>query len=491
MSSLALVFHKGPQDIKPVSLDLSTQLTSGETITGAAVGLISPSSVTASPITTDGVGVDFTVSGGLEGTTYGMRIDVTTSLSRIFNFTVAILVSSQVGVAYTVKNPDAVQTLLGEIYAGDSALARSVFSFPAAFDPAGGSITWTLLDSTGLEFSSGNAFEYIVNKTSGLARVEGRAVITVPSDVPVNVEGHAYQIRWELQHNGQSYFSFENLRVLARTSVPHGPEDVVEIRGDIATVGLVLPQAFDHVGVEVYTQAGSTLVVALSTNVEINKVPDGYYYTIGIDTTDLPVALENYVVMWKYWNDDRPSSKFRQTGRLFVVNPNILSVVDDVRMMVNRSRSVTSTDEVMFPVPYLLAFMRRGRDDFNGASGLLTNFDMTDATGSIRSFWLAYSELSALRSQFLVEGEKAFNFSGAAVSVDVDRTGYYEQAASAIQSRLDNDVKPFKQNLIKKGIISGTGNLDNIGMRRGAIGAVGITLSPAMNLGRYSRRGGY
>jgi hypothetical protein len=101
-----------------------------------------------------------------------------------------------------------------------------------------------------------------------------------------------------------------------------------------------------------------------------------------------------------------------------------------------------------------------------------------------------YSELSGLRSQYIAEGEKAFNFSGQAISLDVDRTGFYDSAASSLQSRLDNEAKPFKQNLIKKGLVSGTGNLDDIGLRRGAIGSVGINVSPASNWGRFSGKMG-
>ncbi|MEK9322795.1 hypothetical protein, partial [Escherichia coli] len=61
-------------------------------------------------------------------------------------------------------------------------------------------------------------------------------------------------------------------------------------------------------------------------------------------------------------------------------------------------------------------------DAFNGAYGQFTSFTMTNARGPIREYWLLYAELAAIQSQYLAEGEKAFNYQGAAISLEVDRT---------------------------------------------------------------------
>jgi len=98
---------------------------------------------------------------------------------------------------------------------------------------------------------------------------------------------------------------------------------------------------------------------------------------------------------------------------------------------------------------------------------------------------LMYAEVLAIESQYMAEGEKAFNFSGAAISLDVDRTGYLDNAASKIQSRLDNEIKPFKQNLIIKGQTSGDGSADLSKLAQGALGSVGITITPASPWGPY------
>jgi hypothetical protein len=114
---------------------------------------------------------------------------------------------------------------------------------------------------------------------------------------------------------------------------------------------------------------------------------------------------------------------------------------------------------------------------------------MLNAKGGIREYWLRFAEVMALRSQFLAEGEKVFNFSGQAISLEVDRTQYYQTLADNIQSYLDAEGKQVKQNLIKKGITAGDGDVSDLSaMRRGANGAVAITLTPATNWGKFTNR---
>ncbi len=483
----AVVVHKGPTEVKPYPLDISNSLQPGETLTGLSVVSVSPAGLTVSSPTINAPEISVTLSAGADGVSYGVLLQIDTNL-RTLNMTLAVLVSSQIGNTYTIRNPEAVQTLVDKIIAGDSAVGNALFTFRTGTDVANGYIKWELLDSNGIVYANGNAFEYIITNTGLATKVEGKGIITVPSDVPTNIDGHRYQIRWTLTlPDGQNFTTYENVSVLSRTTVPQGPEDTVELVGGTAALSIVLPGAFDHVTVELYKGSGSTLLVPAFEVTEKEKTPDGYFVQAFLDTTDMTASMEQYITVWRYWNDAKPNLKYTQSGRVFLINASVLSAVDDMKAYINRSYSqVAGQSDILFTVPYLLVFLRRGRDYFNGAHGMFTAFSMLDATSGIRSWWIQCAELEALRSQFIAEGEKAFNFAGQAISLDVDRTGYYDSAASAIQGRIDNELKSFKQNLIKKGITTGDGNLDNIGLRKGAIGAVGVNISPASNYGRFT-----
>jgi hypothetical protein len=159
---------------------------------------------------------------------------------------------------------------------------------------------------------------------------------------------------------------------------------------------------------------------------------------------------------------------------------------------VNKARTTLyGRPDLLYPVPTCLTWLRRGADAFNIAYGQFTNFTFTNALGGIREFWLLEAELAAIQAQYLAEGEKAFSYQGAQISLEVDRTSYLDTAANAIQSRLDNELKSIKTNLIIKGNTSGDGSADPSALRAGAIGAVGITITPANMWGRtgFVRRG--
>lgn len=488
MAAAPIIITKSPVEIFSETLDLTNILVAGASISTATIGLINPTgTLVINNIVISSPDVSLQFSGGTDGVTYGARLDITTSIGQTLSVTLAILVSSQLGNTYTIKNPEGIQTLVDQIQAGDVAVGNANFTFPVGTDLSNGYINWELLDTNGITYANGNAFEYLITNTALATKAEGRAIITVPSDVPINTQGQKYQIRWTLTlPSSGPFYAYENVTVLSAYSVPQGVEDAVEMQGDIAKLTIVLPQFYDHVGIELYQLSGSMNLVAFTEVQEKYKTADGYYCVAHIDTTTIPVALEHYIVVWKYWNDAKPNEVYRQTGRLFVTNASILSATDDVRSFIQRAdTTLAHQQDLVFSVPALMTFLRMGRDHFNGAYGTLTQFDMTDATAAIRAFWIMHANVQALRAQFLAEGEKAFNFSGQSIQLDVDRTQYYTQLASEIQQQLDNECKAFKQNLIKKGIVTGTGNCDDISLRLGAIGSIALSITPASNFSRF------
>lgn len=485
-----LVYVKYPADTRVENIDLVAELTGGESLVSATLGAITPSGMVVGAPTVAGSVLTISLGAGADGVTYGFNVNVLTSLGRTLVVSIAVAINSQLAHQYQVRNPDAFNTLLGELDAGDAAVGRGHFLFPAGFNASGGYITWELIDQEGVFYSSGNAFSYTVVNNGVSTKISGEAVVNVPTDVPVTLDGQQYQLRWKLTIGTQEYFTFENLRVNAPLTVPQGADDVVEMVGDTARFSLTLDKPYDVVGLEVYRD--NELIVPFVRVVDIRRVADGYLYRGDIDTSAFPqvtASLEPYVVSWVYSMAADATHKNRQMSRLFVVNASILSATESMRDMINKAvMTIAHRQDLVFTVPALLSFLREGRDAFNGAWGMFTNFTMTNAKGPIRYFWLNYAEVRALRSQFLAEGEKVFNFSGQAISLDVDRTGYYSQLADNLQQVLDNEAKPVKQNLIKKGVMGGDGSDPGTGLHQGATGAVGITMTPATQYGKYAAR---
>lgn len=495
------VYFKDTVQDTVVLADITSLLNAGETISTIVAGTLSPQSTPAlTAMITSGISpqVLIALSGGVNNTSYGFKLTVTTN-ARVFLVSCVVTAADKEFVPYTTQNPDAYQDLVDEVEAGKAAIGTAIFSFPPTIDPRGGFVTWELLASDGTVYAAGNAYEYNVQSNGLSNTVIGKAVISIPSTVPPSLDGQRYQLRYTLElpqsigvspdpttglQGQNTFFQFEGIRVVGLNTVPLGTQPSVELKGVPATVSIVVDRPYDNVTVELWS--GGTQLSPPSQITDFERTADGWYYAGVIDTSQMEVSLVPYQMVWKYWASTNAAMVYQESADFWVINPSIMSAISDVKAKVSKARTTLyGAPDLIYSTPTILTWLRRGADQFNGAYGQFTSFTFTNALGVIREYWLMCAELSALESQYLAEGEKAFNFQGAAITLDVDRTQYLDNAASKIQSKLDNELKSIKVNLIIKGNTGGDGSADPSRLRAGAIGAVGITITPASMWGRY------
>lgn len=501
MSNVFVFFSQAGQNTL-VQADLTSLIQSGEAIVSIVASAASPATTPALTATIEsGIapGVQLLLSGGVASTSYGVILTVTTN-ARVLLITCAITVQSQASFTpYTTQAPDAFVELVDQLEAGSGAMATAVFTFPPNVDPAGGYVAWELLADDGTVYAGGNAFDYIVRQNGISTMVIAKSVVSVPTTVPPTADGQRYQLRYTLElptSNGiqpdpesnaspqSTFFLFENIRVVGLNTTPLGVEPTVEMSGQPATLSLVTSRIFDSVNVTVYLD--NAVILPTSAMPPPVRVANGYLYSGVIPTVSLPVTLLPYSVVWNYSMSSNPGQVFQERADLYIVNSTMLSAIWDVKAKINKARTTLyGHPDLLYPEATIMTWLRRGADGFNGAYGQFTNFTMINAKGVIREFWLMYAELAAIASSYLAEGEKAFNFQGAAISLDVDRTSYLDNAESKLQSRIDNEVKAIKSNLIIKGQTSGDGSADVTQLAPGAIGAVGITITPASMWGAW------
>ncbi len=480
------VFSKDPQGDVEVLVDLTFDLKYGEVVQNivleATTPITDPQLTTSQVTAVDDPMVKILLTGGYENVQYGFKVVMTTN-AKVSSYLVATTVQGPDFIPYTTSDPNSYVDLVDTIQAGQSAIGTAVFMFPAEIDPSGGYVTWEFMDAEGTVYSQGNAFDYQI-QASGLANtVLARSVINCPSSVPESTINSKYQLRYTLKlksldpTNQQTYYSTENVTVVGLTTTPLGTQDQIELVGKPAKLSIVLDKLYDNVMVEVFANNAS---IGSAPVTQYERVGSGYYYAASIDTTVMQPSLENYDVVWSYSNNSDPSSIFSESARLWISTPSILTAVNDLKSRVNKAHTTLyGTSDLIFPSEVVMVWLRRGMDMFNGYQGLFTTFTMTNAKGGVREYWLMCSEVGALLSQELAEAEKQFDFQGAAISLSVDHAAAYGALADKIQSRLDSDLKPTKQNLIIKGNTGGDGSADTSRLVPGAIGAVGITITPA------------
>ena len=459
-----------PLDLKP-----------GETVTSISQGAVTPAS--ASPpvmAITSGLSptLAFSLSGGEAGVTYGVPVTVTTN-QRVFVATCAFnVLRDTINPHDKNEDPTSYQDLVGALDAGKSALATAMFQFPSDFDPSNGYVVWDILDDIGTVYSSGNAYDYKI-MSSGIANIViAKSVINVPSDVPPSLD-NPYQLRYTLKVQDKVAYSYESLTVHGFPDMQVGSVDSIEMQGDIATLSLVTEQMYQNYMLEVWS---NNKMIASMAATKPERVSGGYFVGGSVSTNNLPVSLQPYKIIWKFWNV--PHQTYREYSSLWIVNPSIINAIEDVKSYVNKARqTLYGTPDSQYPSTEVMKWLRRGMDMFNGSYGIFTGFTMTNALGPLREFWLMYAQKFCLESQFLLEGEKQFDFQGAAISLNVDRTGMLDSMIGKLQGVLDQEVKPFKQNLIIKGNTDGDGSGDGTGdfskAKRGNLGAVGLSIHPA------------
>lgn len=484
---MSLVFVKSPEQDVETNVNLSSLLPPGQTITAATILASSPATspslaVSINSVASDSVAVQ--VADGVEGVSYGVRFSVDLSSGQSQEFTLAVLVQTDLNIPHAASAPLAMQSLVGEMRAGDAAVGKVNFMLPQGEDTSGAYILWEAISPAAEVVSAGNCYEISVSESQFAISVSGEAIVHIPSSVVPSAFNEKYQIRWSLCRPDQpDLYSYEGVAVIGLTTEPQGVQDMVELHGDIATASITLSELYENVALEVFAPTGNARLMGPSSASAPKRVGTGWYYQVNIATNSLQPSVEPYVVSWKYFHSATPGVNFRETARLFVLNASIMNAIEDVRQTVNKARATLfQFADMIFDTQTLIAFLRRGMDMFNGAGGIWTNFTMTDATGGIRDFWLGYAEVAMLQAQALAEGEKAFDFQGQAIQLSVDRVQYYDKLASDILSRLNENVRPFKQNLQNKGVTEGDGNVNVI---RGSQAYLGISIHPVSQFGRY------
>lgn len=365
------------------------------------------------------------------------------------------------------------------VVAGNSATTVAQFVLPVGTDASNGVVTFELLDADGAVYSSGTGTGYSFTAAANGVVAQATVVVPVPSNIPTNITGESYQVRITLTTPDFTTQLFANLIVNPATLTYTGAEDVVELSGNTVQMNLVLPATFTTVTADFYYQ-NTKINPAPPTILGPTATADGYHYWLNLtlDPSVVPATLYPYHLLWQYSNAG--SGVNIENAAVYCVTPSMMQAMKDLLAEINKARTSIG-ERPTFSVLDAFTHLRLGGDLWN-AFGNPTTFTFTNAVGGVRAYWLAWSKISALRSQYLFEGESAFDYGGQSVTLNIDRTQYYEGMASAIESSITEPGRAFKGILAKRGNTSGDGNVDPNKLRFGAIGTVGVTLSPVANI---------
>lgn len=339
-------------------------------------------------------------------------------------------------------------------------------------------LSYLILDDNGTVWASGQANILDTQPVSNSIVITATALVNIPSTIPPSVNSK-YTFQWTLQTAGTAFATSEMFTVISPFEMDTGATDAVEIIGNPSTtLTLLLENEGSNIQCALYQN--NTMVALQPFTGNAVELAQGFLYQVTIPIQAVPPSVAPYSIVWTY--TDSYGNSNNETSELYILTPSITNLMNDIKKVINKARQSVGDPVVTFSPSELASYVRQGADTFNGV-GQTTNFNMTNAVGPIRQYWMGLSEVWALKSQTLEEGVRAFQFGGKAISLDVDRSGIYNEMAESIESSVMATLPGFKTLLSKRGLLGGDGNISPTAIAGGAIGSLGIALSPVSNLG--------
>ncbi len=175
--------------------------------------------------------------------------------------------------------------------------------------------------------------------------------------------------------------------------------------------------------------------------------------------------------------------------KLWSITPQMLVAASMVEDHINKARLENIIPELEYTKADLISYLQRGLGMFNGLPPHLSSFTGTNMQGPILDSWIICSCYYALSAQLQAEGAMAFDFSGQTVNLNIDRSPSVEAALGRLENLIDNHVKPFKKQLARAGVLSGTGAEGGqfMGTAR-SFGTLQISNAPTSRFGYASHR---
>ena len=165
------------------------------------------------------------------------------------------------------------------------------------------------------------------------------------------------------------------------------------------------------------------------------------------------------------------NKKERLMQNIWVVTPQMLNAMNLLEGSLNKARLDNVIPQLEYTQADLLTYLQRGLALFNTYSPNLMDFNGRNMQGGLLDILVLCGSYYALGAQLLAEGMLAFDFTGQAVTLNVDRTPALEGALGRVEQQMTERVPRLKQMLLRRGVTGGEGS-DNVGNSSG----LGITV---------------
>lgn len=181
------------------------------------------------------------------------------------------------------------------------------------------------------------------------------------------------------------------------------------------------------------------------------------------EVTDKNMGLCPYLVTYNYKTAQGYNT---EVHTLYIVSGKAMVIVNNMRRYLDKARNYDIDPSLRWTDVELIHFVVAGLNRFNACPPTITGYTISNFPTQYIYLIEKCAEHEALNALYLAEGMRAFDFTGASVTLNVDRTSYIQTKMDEIGSWLDNNLSKTKALLIR----TSQGN-----------GMVGINLSSVTN----------
>lgn len=293
-----------------------------------------------------------------------------------------------------------------------------------------------------------------------------------------------YKIRWRcIGQDGEKYQLYDTITVDPKSE--RRDSEIVVMESD-TIAEFTLPFRYDPSVLAEYTIYQNNTVAQATT--ALNSAP--VVIDAGIDRTLVQVptaplipALSSNLLTVRTTIRNRPKT---YQYKYWCITPQIAISMTHVEDFLNKSRIENVIPELAYTDGDLIGYLERGLNMFNSLA-VTTSFTGTNMQGPLMDNWLICATYWALSAQLLAEGSLAFDFSGQAISLNVDRTPQLEAALGRIEARIQDTVVPFKKLLGQQGILGGDGSAGKGSLRNPSnMGTLSLINAPTTRVNGWS-----
>lgn len=356
---------------------------------------------------------------------------------------------------------------------------------------------WTLLDDHGTLLGQGQCELAELRQVGVRARITINGALTIPEGMAPTIEGQGLTLLCPITlalttgADPRVVEYQEDVEVAPDVTANMGAQDSLELFGDTAQLVLFTSHVPDDgsVTASLVTDPRVNARTTLTPVGDAELTPLGWKTLCELNTSELPfVPPDPIMVNWRYSVGGAPQLEM---SRLYVVNERQVMAIQNLRQYVQQA--VLATDpgpaDMTMPPSELMGWLLQGRAAFN-SFGHPTAFTFVNASDTMMYYWVMFSAIVALRSQFLRESLRSFDYTGAQVSLNVDYAQAFDGLASSLEQSLTEQCRQFKAVLSKRGLTRGDGNFTGLEVMPGALGTVGLSLSPVLNFRGFANGAG-